>query len=87
MNLKDIPQGIKKAFEDYGHSYTLDQVVAMRRAPERGWFGLLFSVDGELSAVDFQRGADGEWEVSNDYIGPFDSIKEFEEEKLVSSWF
>jgi len=82
-----IPEKIKKAFEDYGHSYTLDQAVAVRDEPSRDWYAILFKVEGELSAVDFQRDINGDWEVSNDYVGPFDSIKEFKDEKLVSTWY
>jgi len=82
-----IPEKIKKAFEDYGHQCTLDKAVDIRFAPERSWAGILFKDDGELFAVDFQQNINGDWEVSNDYIRPFDSVKEFKETKLVDSWF
>lgn len=85
----EIPDTIRKVFEEYGHAFKLEQAVATRSAPERHWYAILFQEegDGELTAVAFQQNAAGEWEVDDDGIGPFDSVKQFSTEQLVNRWF
>ena len=93
MTTVTIPAEIRKVFEEYGLlAATLEDAVATRSSNE--WFAILFkSKDedteklGPFWAVDFRVNMNLEWEVQNDYVGPFDSIKEFKTEKLVRTLF
>lgn len=80
-----IPPAIRKAWEEYEGATDLDTAVAIRFGEE--WCGILFKdEDGELSGIDFVHAIkDGAivWDVQNDYIGPFDSVKQFMQEDLV----
>ena len=73
----------------------LGKAVATRSSED--WFAILFHDDDEFFAVDFVYCGEGTspsgidriegWEIQNDYVGPFDSKKEFENEKLTHSFF
>ena len=84
-----IPDYIRLAFDEYGFKETLklEKAVSSRSANE--WFAVLFESEdedeGPFFAVDFRMGADS-WEVQNDYVGPFDTIKEFETEPLTRTF-
>jgi hypothetical protein len=79
-----IPANIVKAYEDYGFAKPLETAVATRSAYD--WYAILFKDSGEFYAVDFQTDFEGRWEVSNDYVGPFESVEAFQTERLVSSF-
>lgn len=79
-----IPEDIARAYEEYGFDKKLETAVASRTAD--GWFAILFKDSGSYYAVDFCPTLDG-WEVQNDYIGPFDTVADFQEEKLTRSFF
>ena len=98
----NIPARFKKLIEDYGFEDTklLDKAVATRSSED--WFAILFhDAEGdEYFAVDFcyAGGGTGQfgllkidrvdgWEIQNDYVGPFESIKEFKNEKLTLRFF
>jgi len=97
----EIPSHFRQLIENYGFEDTklLDKAVATRSSEE--WFAILFRDDeeeeGEFFAVDFAwrghcqspHGIDRieGWEVQNDYVGPFESIKEFRNEELTQSFF
>ena len=84
-----IPPAIRKVWEEYEGTTDLDTAVAIRFGDE--WCGILFNdADGELSGIDFVLTVqDGKivWDVQNDYIGPFDSVKQFMEEELTKLLF
>lgn len=82
--LSEIPASIRKTYEEYGFSKPLDTAVATRSAD--GWYAILLKDHGELYAVDFVPGWNGGWEVSNDYVGPFESIEAFKTERLSASF-
>lgn len=80
-----IPSAIVKAYEDYGFAKPLQTGVATRAAD--GWYAILFKDSGAFYAVDFgPRFDDAGWEVTNDYIGPFESVEAFQTERLTSSF-
>jgi|SRR6185369_9881088 len=84
----NIPAGVRDAFEGYGfrEDFTLDKALAVRKAKD--WFGILFADEekpGEFVAVDFCYMGGGEWDVQNDYIGPFASVEEFKSDPLHKS--
>ena len=93
-----ISPTFRKLIEVYGFADTklLDKAVATRSSEE--WFAILFhdTEAEEFFAVDFVYCGFGQaseidridgWEIQNDYVGPFDSIKEFKNEKLTRSFF
>lgn len=89
-----IPENFKKLIEDYGFddaAEMLKNAVATRKASE--WFAILFKdtseePEGAFFAVDFRYGGfQPAWEIQNDYVGPFESIKEFQTEELTQSFF
>lgn len=82
-----IPDVIKTVFEAYGFSDSvkLESALATRSTSE--WFAILFYDDDakELFAVDFRINIQQEWEVQNDYVGPFATEREFLTDKLIRS--
>lgn len=84
-----IPDYIRPVFDAYGfdESLKLEDAVSSRSSNE--WFAVLFKSEdedeGPFFAVDFRVGGDG-WEVQNDYVGPFETVKEFETEKLTQTF-
>lgn len=99
FDINTVPAHFKKLIEDYGFEDEdiLKNALACRSAS--GWYAILF-VDKqaeELYAVDFKYYGPGEgqhgiqrvegWEIQNDNIGPFDSVKEFLTTKLTQSFF
>jgi hypothetical protein len=94
----DIPDHFRRLIHSYGFADTklIDKAVATRASTS--WFAILFSDgEGEFFAVDFEYFGHGAgiqgidriegWEIQNDEIGPFESIKEFKNEKLLQSLF
>jgi len=97
----EISPTFRKLIENYGFEDTklLDKAVATRSSDS--WFAILFhdaeDEEGEFFAVDFAYYGHGQsphgidriegWEIQNDYVGPFDSIKDFKNEKLTQSFF
>lgn len=85
-----IPASIVAAFNEYfgtdigPYGIPLDKALAVRKSNLGGgsYVAILFEKDGEFFAVDFNDG-----ELSNDYVGPFESVKEFKTEKLRRSLF
>ena len=81
----EIPVGIRNCYEQYGFAKELTTAMAVRQSGW-DWFAILLKDGGELYAVDFVTDRNGNWEVSNDYIGPFESVDAFLTEKLTSSF-
>lgn len=79
-----IPASIAKTFEEYGFAVKLETAVAIRSTDE--WFAILFKDRKEFWAVDFLPAFEGGWEVSNDYVGPFESVEAFLTERLTRSF-
>ena len=94
-----IAPHFRQLIEKYGFADTklLDKAVATRSSGD--WFAILFhdTEAGEFFAVDFAycgtepspHGIDRikGWEIQNDYVGPFETIKEFKSEKLTQTFF
>ena len=72
----------RDAFKAYGHAANWEDRIAERKTDS--WFAVLFRDHDELYAVDFQYDGTGWW-LSNDYIGPFDSVRQFKTESLSQS--
>lgn len=90
----DIPADIKACFEEYGFDpkqMRLEWAVATRTATD--WFAILFKrPNGTLEAVDFMHRLDWNtntwaWEVQNDGIDGFDSVNDFLNGPLTSTFF
>jgi len=94
-----IAPHFRQLIEVYGFEDTklLDKAVATRSSED--WFAILFhdTEAEEFFAVDFAYYGRGQsphgidriegWEIQNDYVGPFESIKEFKNEELKQSFF
>lgn len=80
-----IPAAVAKAYDDYGFDKKIETAVSFRMLSD--WCAILFKDRGEFYAVDFVQSIDGEWEVSNDYVGPFDSVHDFQTANLTVGLF
>jgi hypothetical protein len=86
----NIPQDILDCFNAYGFDQkqiNLDWAIKTRSATE--WYAILFRhpTTGELTAVDFRHELDFDtkewhWEVQNDLIDGFDTVRDFTHGKL-----
>ena len=72
----------KEAFKAYGHAAKWEDQVAHRKTDN--WYAVLFKEGDEFYAVDFQWTGYGWW-LSNDYVGPFESVQEFKTERLTKT--
>lgn len=82
INGLTVPSAIIRAYNEYGFAKPLETGIATRVSD--GWYAILFKDGGNLYAVDFEETFEG-FEVSNDYIGPFESVEAFQTEALSSS--
>lgn len=80
-----VPADIAKAYNAYGFAKRLETAVAVRESRWSGWYAILFNDGGAFYAVDFVTDMRGDWEVQNDYIGPFESVDAFLTERLTTS--
>jgi len=95
----EIHETFRQLIEGYGFEDTnlLEKAVATRASGD--WFAILFHdvENKEFFAVDFQYYGHGEnqygiqrvngWEIQNDYVGPFESILDFNSQKLTQRFF
>lgn len=90
-----IPDPIRAVFDAYGfiEAIKLENAVATRSA--EGWFAVLFpplgdeedQEEGQYWAIDFRKRFDGDWEIQNDWVGPFKTIGEFRTGPLTLTLF
>jgi hypothetical protein len=83
INGSIVPEAIVEAYQDYGFDKPIETALATRTAQD--WYAILFKDGGHLYAVDFYPTSNG-WDVSNDFIGPFESVDEFLTEPLTRSF-
>lgn len=85
-----IPDHIEKVARDYFGEKDWEKhkskVVATRTAFE--WYAVLVQDDDEYFAIDFTGYStdSSKWQLSNDWVGPFETIQEFKSEALVRTF-
>lgn len=84
INGMTVPDAIVRAYQEYGFAKPLETAISTRTSDD--WYAILFKDRGELYAVDFVVDFEGNWEVNNDYIGPFESVEAFLTERLTRSF-
>ena len=82
MAAHQIPFRFQRVILDYGFGIRniLDHVVASRDLGQM--FAVLLETDGVLWGIEIQNTGDG-WEITNDSMGPIESIEEFMNKRVI----